>query len=762
MRGNRRKSALASVASRRVSLALTAPNLQALVRVYMIDGSSKVLQMTEQSTVLDVLKQLKYNLDLADISTCALFRVKDGVGARRLELHEVIQEVMKDASEEYEAAHIVRNDTQRVAPQNEARILFRTWIVAKCGVFEKEVFQEHLKHKSPNSALYLAYMEANLMCFTGRYYLSEDEAIMLGCLKMQAESGDFNSDIHTLDIIQQRVCQTFPRPISTRMRALLSPTLGGAGSAADELAAKIQYLYARIAGKHKAEAQIEFLQLLRTWCPFYGAAFFTVQCQYDDGSHEEEPPVSTITVAVGPLALFMITRHDNELTILRHPYKHIVKWVAYREKHIFSYWTIKQHINLRDIEEARQEAMEQACLEGREYNVEEEFDATPYCDCIYLVTPNCGELEHLVRSYVSLLKRDEYPCLDGAQDELLPPDVSQWYRENGHLSGREGEKEGGMGEDEEGEGEDEEEESPQGTLRSAHRRHQRRKSGRFKQLFSALGGYSTDSSSSSTSGRHSVSSASETDAIPAPNGASVRNKRSRRRSSSSARGTFWNKLGIASGSGLGADSDESEGEGGRASPSSSSKVHGEAPPSPHGLFARAFTEQGVNNKEKSKASPQGIPRGSFSSTKSIDDDEDHIELPDKVKYAASVSHIQRLALEHFSDDEDDETGEEEDDDDGGVVVTNAASLDIGGPLMPAGRGRPPPPPPRSPATASMTPPAPLEARKSPSLRRVSQILFGSGVSPSSTGTGHNDDTSSAESSGSEYESGSEEGSSERD
>ena len=154
----------------------------------MIDGSSKVLQMTEQSTVMDVLKQLKYNLDLADISTCALFRVKDGVGTRRLELHEVIKEVMKDSSERCDTYHIAGNDTKGAALQNEARILFRTWIVAKCGVFEKEVFQEHLRHKSPNSALHLAYMEANLMCFTGRYYLSEEEAIMLGCLKMQVES----------------------------------------------------------------------------------------------------------------------------------------------------------------------------------------------------------------------------------------------------------------------------------------------------------------------------------------------------------------------------------------------------------------------------------------------------------------------------------------------------------------------------------------------------------------------------------------------
>ena len=717
MRGNRRKSALASVAQRRVSLALTAPNLQTLVRVFMLDGSSKVLQMTEQSTVADVLKQLKFNLDLADISTCALFRVKDGVGARRLELHEVIKEVMKDIT-----------DTDAMA---EVRLLFRTWIVAKCGVFEKEVFQDHLKHKSPNSALYLAYIEANFMCGTGRYYLSDDEAIMLGCLKMQAESGDFDDDIHTLENIQLRVCQTFPRPISTRMKALLSPTLGGAGSAADGLAAKIQYLYARIAGKHKAEAQIEFLQLLRTWCPFYGAAFFTAQCQYDDGNAEEEPAVSTITVAVGPLAMFMITRHNNELTILRHPYKHIVKWVAYRDKHIFSYWTIKQNVSLKDIEEARHLAMEQAQAEGRVYDEEEEFDATPYCDCIYLVTPNCAELEHLVRSYVALLKRDKYPCLDDAKDELLPPGVVEWYAENGHKSGREDE-DGNIEEvaAEEDEEEDVESEDNRRQGRCGSKRGsfggKRRKSGHFKQLFNALGGYSTDSSS--TSGRYS--SASESDSIPNPD----KQKRARRRSTSSS---LWGRMGIASGSGLGADSD-SDGDG--RTTSRSAKANGEVPSAQQGLFAQVFTD----TKPKAKAAI--VRRGSFSSTKNIDDHEDDIELPDQVKFAASMSHIQKLALEHFSDDEDEDT-EADDDDDGGVtVIGSVQKLDIGGPvqsLSSGGRARPPPPPPppRSPNEAAAakgdTP------RGTPSLRRVSQILFGSGVvSPSSTGTGNDSDSSS--------------------
>lgn len=759
MKGSRRKSALASVAQRRVSLALTAPNLQTLVRVYMLDGSSKVLQMMEKSTVSDVLKQLKFNLDLDDISTCALFRVRDGVGARRLELGEVVKDVMKDVSDHDYTSGTTPKDAVKSADGNtaksEVRILFRTWIAAKCGVFEKEVFQDHLKHKSPNSALYLAYMEANFMCFTGRYYLSEDEAIMLGCLKMQADSGDFDSDVHTVENVQHRVCTAFPRPISTRMKALLSPTISGGGNKAEELAEKVQFLYARLAGKHKAEAQIEFLHTLRSWCPFYGATFFDVQCQYDDGDADEEPAVSTITVAIGPLAIFLITRHDNELTILRHPYKRIVKWVAYREKHIFNYWTIKQDVSLRDIEEAQQAAIAEAAHDGRDYDVEEDFDATPYCDCIYLVTPNCAELEYLVRSYVALLKYDRYPSLAGATDELLSPGIPEWYsiQGNGGKEKEEDEDDGrDMREEAEEEGFDGDDSSVggAGTNVMARRRGsasgrqgaKRRKSGRFKQLFSALGGYSTDSSSTSNSGKHSSASSPRDDAIPA----------GERRSSVSP--SSWLSRMVTSGSGLGADSDDSDGE---SQGSARKKYGGDVSSVQSSVFQKIFKDSPSKSKGKDKGGTNKKPmrRGSFSSTKSIDDDDEDIELPDQVKFAASMSHLQSLALERFSDSEDESEAEDDDDDDddGGVKVTEATfkHLDVGGPVQSVVKRKAPPPPPPpnvSPGGQGRTPPVggvPVSPSSgSPSLRRVSQILFGSGkASPSSTGTGHNDSDSSS-------------------
>ena len=215
--------------------------------------------------------------------------------------------------------------------------------------------------------------------------------------------------------------------------------------------------------------------------------------------------------------------------------------------------------------------MDQAQTEGRLYDIEEEFDATPYCDCIYLVTPNCGRTGALGEKLCRTTEARREPTLGRGGGELLPPDVRQWYEANGYeprhdrekmgkMGGEDGEKEEYTGEEEGGENEEGSRRHARAQKRAGKKGHQRRKSGRFKQLFSALGGYSTDSSSS-TSGRFSASSASESDTIPNPQDTSSLGKILIVAVPVANQDPFWNKLGIAYGSGLGMDSDDSEGEG---------------------------------------------------------------------------------------------------------------------------------------------------------------------------------------------------------
>lgn len=608
MASRRRSSALANVVNRRASFGGHETDLTNLVRVYLLDGSSKVFQMSQESTAEETLSQLKYNLDLQDISTYALFRVMDKQ-IRRIELSEKIKEVLLDLTE---SGH-------------EVRILFRSWITAKCGGFEKQVFQDNTRHKEANTALWLSFMEASFMCFAGKYYLSEEESMLLGCIKMQADSGDFNPEIHTVENMKLRIASRFPNPVRSKMRALMSPTLAGSGLG-DAVAYKVQHLYARVAGKHKAEAQIEFLYTLRTWCPFYGATFFSVQCQFDDGQSHEEPPVTSVNAAIGPLAIFLITQQEPPM-ILRHPYKRILKWIAYKDKHIFHYWVIKSHLKISDIEAAQAQHNEQGCAH-------EEFNPQVFCDCVYLVLPSCAELEYLVRSYVNLL-RDIYPKLRGAKGELLP---GGGKKRRPSLAGSNGQLTSTT----------HELKSPEERDSIPEKPHKKR-TNRFEKLFQAIGAGPDDTDSPHGSPHNSTSASGNN-----------------RRKSFKAR-----RRSLAAGSGIDADSENDDAPG-----------YGDD----SALVSKSLFQSIYN-----------LTRNSIHTADSSGDDAEP-QIPAQIKFAASMSELQRMALEErFSDEDSDGTKSS---DEGPVTFKTKFS-------------------------SPTTPQVPTEG----AFARVSKILFGSNSAP---------------------------------
>lgn len=216
-------------------------------------------------------------------------------------------------------------------------------------------------------------------------------------------------------MLKNRVIARFPNPIRTRMKALCSTTVAGSGLGND-LALRVQSFYARLAGKSKVEAQIDFLNSLRSFCPFYGSTFYEVHCQYDDNPLEQEntPPILSMTVSVGPLAIALMSQTDNPI-IMRHPYKRIIKWITYPEKHIFTYWVIKPNVSLYDLEEYQEEAEDKGLAN---------LDTRKFCDCVYLVTSQAKELEYLVKSYVAAAS-NQAPYLPDAKGDLLPPALNQ-------------------------------------------------------------------------------------------------------------------------------------------------------------------------------------------------------------------------------------------------------------------------------------------------------------------------------------------------
>lgn len=155
------------------------------------------------SVAKDVLDQLKYNMDLCSIKTFALFRVS-GLQMKRIELNERIRDTMT----------LLDGET-------DVKLLFRSWICDESSSFEKSALQEGVRDKQPNTALWLKYIEATFMVTSGKYYLTEDESILLGCLKMQADSGDYRPSLHTTELLQTRIATSFPLPIKEKMNTLL-------------------------------------------------------------------------------------------------------------------------------------------------------------------------------------------------------------------------------------------------------------------------------------------------------------------------------------------------------------------------------------------------------------------------------------------------------------------------------------------------------------------------------------------------------------
>lgn len=211
-----------------------------------------------------------------------------------------------------------------------------------------------------------------------------------------------------MENIKIKVSTRFPEPVRSKMKGLCSPTLGGSRTA-EELASRILGMYARLAGKSKVDAQLDYLDCLRTWCPFYGSTFYEVQCQYDDNPLDinSTPPVIAMNASIGPLAIFLITQTDPPV-IMRHSYKRIIKWVTHADKHIFTYWVIKPQISISQIEEYQEE------------HNGEDVDTRQFCDCVYLVTSQVREVEYLVKSYIEAIT-DISPRLPGGEGDLLPP-----------------------------------------------------------------------------------------------------------------------------------------------------------------------------------------------------------------------------------------------------------------------------------------------------------------------------------------------------
>ena len=176
---------------------------------------------------------------------------------------------------------------------------------------------------------------------------------------------------------------------------------------------------------------------MRVWCPFYNSTVYTIECQYDDKPYDttNQPPVLQVNVAISPMAIF-ITTLSNPPVILRLPYNRIVKYVSHAEMNIFMFWSLKDNVQLFDIEKQFQKNtnsisendQDEENETGEQQDQEDlGFDPNQYCDCIYFVTEYVKEIQFLFETYFKMLKYQIPPCLPG---DVLDDDENSGINNN--------------------------------------------------------------------------------------------------------------------------------------------------------------------------------------------------------------------------------------------------------------------------------------------------------------------------------------------
>ncbi len=96
-----------------------------------------------------------------------MYRIHGGKQAR-VELHENIKIVLQSEN-----------------ASDPIKLLLCSWIYYPNSLFENEVMQHDTPIKDANTALWLKYMEVSFLLLSGRYNLTEEESVLLGCLKCQ-------------------------------------------------------------------------------------------------------------------------------------------------------------------------------------------------------------------------------------------------------------------------------------------------------------------------------------------------------------------------------------------------------------------------------------------------------------------------------------------------------------------------------------------------------------------------------------------------
>lgn len=214
-----------------------------VVKVYLLDNSFKTLLMAEDATVEDLVQDMAMKLTFADpqrMAPCfSLHECLDGVTISKV-LHPSAK--LGDIMGKWPAGDVPR------------------------FVYQVKLYMETIKQTTDSKIQYMLYIQGVYSIMTGIYPTTEDEAIALATLQMQAKFGSHRPDVHKPPYLQQQLRGMVPAPLFPKRTPQDWETL--------------------ILSRHamlNADAQARPMPL---YCAFlaprdyYGCAFFTVKQKF--------------------------------------------------------------------------------------------------------------------------------------------------------------------------------------------------------------------------------------------------------------------------------------------------------------------------------------------------------------------------------------------------------------------------------------------------------------------------------------------------
>lgn len=490
----RRGSALLNVAAKRGSIVsqgviinpppLLPVNLKKIIKIYFLDGSSKTLQATSNTLVSDILINIRYNLDLRDSSTIGLYLIKYDnnlnhiKSERLLKLNEKIFDLISlsstsspvssatssassptssstspTSSSVTSPSSTVTSSTSSTDNNEEIKLLLRICFTFSYGCFDCDVFQYGIRNKISNSSLWLTYLEVNYMLITNQYYLTEEESFIIGCIKLQIESGDYNPLIHTNNFIISRILTRFPESIKNKYILLNN---NNNINEINKLIYKIQNFYSKLNNKNIIQSKIILLETLKIICPYYGGKYYNVHLQLisklnnnnkklttslgsngkgngngsnGNGNDDDEynPSILKSKICITENSIYLFFMNCQPVLIFTHNYNRILHF--YKNNNILQYYILKPNITSYDLEEYYNKLNKKNKKnKNKNKNNDNNNDITisnlkELCDMVYIVSPRIDEIYLLFEAYMKAQAKGIPPCHENAPEELKMPNV---------------------------------------------------------------------------------------------------------------------------------------------------------------------------------------------------------------------------------------------------------------------------------------------------------------------------------------------------